>query len=295
MDWIINNITEGIWGFFAKLCSNIINEAFKFITETIINITDINRYININKYLVYIQIIAASFLLVRIAWEALKYQSGGVLGGNNGSISALMIKVLQSGAAIYVLPYLVIDVLLPINNALMRFIQAIGVEITEEHFSKTKTLVGNLSDLGQLMILVLLILGIGFLILAIAGSVRYIELLICILFAPIAAVSIVNDGEGVEVWFKETICIVFTQSIHMFLLQILITIMTTVDGIMMAVLSIASISIMLKGPQVLRNFLYTSGAGSISVKTAGTAARGYGKMRAMKRMVKSSSPFGPLV
>ncbi|HCQ91313.1 MAG TPA: hypothetical protein DIU45_18345, partial [Clostridium sp.] len=90
MDWIINNITEGIWGFFAKLCSNIINEAFKFITETIINITDINKYININKYLVYIQIIAASFLLVRIAWEALKYQSGGVLGGNNGSISALM-------------------------------------------------------------------------------------------------------------------------------------------------------------------------------------------------------------
>jgi len=295
MDWIINNITEGIWGFFAKLCSNIINEAFKFITETIINITDINRYININKYLVYIQIIAASFLLVRIAWEALKYQSGGVLGGNNGSISALMIKVLQSGAAIYVLPYLVIDVLLPINNALMKFIQAIGIEITEEHFSKTKTLVGNLSDLGQLMILVLLILGIGFLILAIAGSIRYIELLICTLFAPIAAVSIVNDGEGTEVWFKETICIVFTQSIHMFLLQILITIMTTVDGIMMAVLSIASISIMLKGPQVLRNFLYTSGTGSLSVKTAGTTARGYGKMRAMKRMVKSSSPFGPLV
>ncbi|WP_291559367.1 MULTISPECIES: conjugal transfer protein TrbL family protein [unclassified Clostridium] len=295
MDWIINNITEGIWGFFAKLCSNIINEAFKFITETIINITDINKYININKYLVYIQIIAASFLLVRIAWEALKYQSGGVLGGNNGSISALMIKVLQSGAAIYVLPYLVIDVLLPINNALMKFIQAIGFEITEEHFSKTKTLVGNLSDLGQLMILVLLILGIGFLILAIAGSIRYIELLICILFAPIAAVSIVNDGEGAEVWFKETICIVFTQSIHMFLLQILITIMTTVDGIMMAILCIASISIMLKGPQVLRNFLYTSGAGSISVKTAGTAARGYGKMRAMKRMVKSSSPIGPLV
>lgn len=285
MDWIINNITEGIWGFFAKLCSNIINEAFKFITETIINITDINRYININKYLVYIQIIAASFLLVRIAWEALKYQSGGVLGGNNGSISALMIKVLQSGAAIYVLPYLVIDVLLPINNALMRFIQAIGVEITEEHFSKTKTLVGNLSDLGQLMILVLLILGIGFLILAIAGSIRYIELLICILFAPIAAVSIVNDGEGAEVWFKEAICIVFTQSIHMFLLQILITIMATVDGIMMAILCIASISIMLKGPQVLRNFLYTSGVGSLSVKTAGKAGRG--SVKAMKHMLKS--------
>lgn len=284
MDLIVDSVTKGIWGFFAKLCSNIINEAFKFVTETIIEISDVNRYISIDNYLIHIKIIATSFLLVKIAWEALKYQSGGGIG-DNGSISTFMIKVLKSSVAIYALPYFAKDVLLPLNNELMRFIQGVGVEITEEHFSKTKTLVGNLSNLGQLMILALLILGIGFLILAIAGSIRYIELLICILFAPIAAVSIASDGEGAEIWFKETICVVFTQSIHLLLLQILVAIMGNVQGIMMIVLSIATISTMLKGPQVLRNFLYTSGVGSFSVKTAGKAGRG--SVKAMKHMLKS--------
>lgn len=290
MDLIVDSVTKGIWGFFAKLCSNIINEAFKFVTETIIEISDVNRYISIDDYLIHIKIIATSFLLVKIAWEALKYQSGGGIG-DNGSISTFMIKVLKSSVAIYALPYFAEDVLLPLNNELMRFIQGIGVEITEESFSNPKTLVGNLSDLGnlsgigQLTILVLIILGIGFLILAIAGSIRYIELLICILFAPIAAVSIVSDGESAEIWFKETICVVFTQSIHLLLLQILVAIMINVKGIMMAVLSIATISVMLKGPQVLRNFLYTSGVGSLSVKTAGKAGRG--SVKAMKHMLKS--------
>ncbi|WP_291578645.1 conjugal transfer protein TrbL family protein [Clostridium sp. UBA6640] len=284
MDLIVDSVTKGIWGFFAKLCSNIINEAFKFVTETIIEISDVNRYISIDNYLIHIKIIATSFLLVKIAWEALKYQSGGGIG-DNGSISTFMIKVLKSSVAIYAFPHFVKDMLLPLNNALMEFIQGIGVEITEESFSKPKTLVGNLSDIGQLTILVLIILGIGFLILAIAGSIRYIELLICILFAPIAAVSIASDGESAEIWFKETICVVFTQSIHLLLLQILVAIMTNVKGIMMIVLSVATISVMLKGPQVLRNFLYTSGVGSVSVKTAGKAGRG--SMKAMKNMLKS--------
>lgn len=286
MDIITKGIAKGIWEFFAKLFSDMINEAFKLITETIIKTSNIDQYITVDDYLLYVQVIAGSLLLVKIAWEALKYQSNGALGSNNRSFSTLMLKTLASGAAIYVLPYLVKDVLLPINDELIRIIQKIGVEISDSHFHNVLNLQTNLATLGGMMILISLVLAIGFVILAIAGGIRYIELLICIIFAPIAAVSIANDGEGVQLWFKETICVVFTQSIHIFLLQILIKIMTTVDGIMMAVLSIGAITVMLRGPQVLRSFLYTSGVGAVATGTTTQVTR----MAVMKKVMKSSSP-----
>lgn len=286
MDIITKGIAKGIWEFFANLFSDMINEAFKLITETIIKTSDINAYIKIDNYLTYVKVIAGSLLLVKIAWEALKYQSNGALGSNNRSFSTLMLKTLASGAAIFVLPDLVTRVLLPINNELMRLIQNIGVQISDSHFHKVLDLKTNLATLGGMMILISLALAVGFVVLAIAGGIRYIELLICIVFAPIAAVSITNDGEGVQLWFKETICIVFTQSIHIFLLQILITIMSSVDGIMMAILSIGAITVMLRGPQVLRSFLYTSGIGAVTTGTTAQVTR----MAVMKKVMKSSSP-----
>lgn len=287
MTFIIDSITKGIWKFFAEMFASIIEGAFKLITDTIISLTDVNKYLDINKYLVYIQIVAGALLLVKLAWECLRYQTNGALGGNNKSFSDFIFKTIASGAGIYILPQLVLNILIPANNYLIGIIQGVGIEIKEKNFMGILDMSPNLVDLGQLMIIVSLVMAIGFLVLAIAGGIRYIELVICILFAPIAAISFTTDSEGVQVWLKETICIIFTQAIHILLLQILIAIITEVEGPMMAVLTIGTIAVMLKGPQILRNFLYTSGVGGAAVGATGHIAR----LAMMSKISKMATPI----
>lgn len=283
MSWISDYISKAIWKFFADLCSDIINAAFKLIVETIIKTTDPNKYLNVNQYLVYVQVMAGSLLTLAIVWEALKQQSGGAFAVKEKSISVLSLKTVFAGAMIYFLPWSVTHIFSPINNNLMMLIQNIGVQITENKFNSYKSWSDNLVNLGGLMILMGLILAVAFLILAIAGAIRYVELFICILFAPIAAISIINEGEGVQVWVRETVCVVFTQSIHVLLLEMLIKIFSTTTGPMLLILSIGVIAVMLKGPQVLRTFVYSSGVGNASIGAVGSA----GRMAAMKYIMKA--------
>ncbi len=285
MDWIIQNIVKGIWGFFADLASSLIDLAFEAIVKCVIQLSDLNMIINTDRYLVYVQAIAASLLVLMVVWKGLKNQAG-YNDDTNRSVGVLGMKVIISGTAIYVLPFLVKRLVLPINNNLVLLIQSLGTEFTEKKFMEGLSLTTNLSKLGGEMILIFLVLAVAFVILGIQGAIRYIELVICVLMAPFSAVSIVNDGDGVQIWSREMLCIVFTQSIHVLLLQFLLEIMKTQKGFLMGLMSIAAIVVMIKGPKVLRTFLYSTGIGSASVGAAGQA----GRMAAMKRVMYSAKP-----
>lgn len=286
MDWITDNIIGGINKWFADLVTGIVNAAFKLICDTIIDLTDVNKYINTSKYLVYVQVLAGSLLILAVTWEAFKQLSGGAFSTSEKSVSTIALKTVFAGLFIYIMPWSVINVFLPINNALIELIQSIGTKVDKTSFSVSSTITSNFASNGAFVILMGLVLGIAFLVLAIAGGIRYVELIICILFAPIAAVSIVNEGEGAKVWVRETTCVVFTQAVQILLLQLLINIMEATTGVMMIVLSVGAITVMLKGPQVLRNYLYSSGVGSTGVGAAGAA----GRMAAMKLIMSSAVP-----
>jgi len=118
-----------------------------------------------------------------------------------------------------------------------------------------------------------LIWGVGFLLLAVAGAIRYIELIIAILLAPLAALSVVRGNNALTTWTADTVAIVFTQSIHVLLLQFLIIIITNTSGIMMYFLSFAVMSIILRGPQVLRKYIYSTGTGGKVLPVVGGIGR----------------------
>jgi hypothetical protein len=119
-----------------------------------------------------------------------------------------------------------------------------------------------------------LILSIAIFVLGIAGAIRYIEAIIAILVSPLVALSLINNSDGLQVWLRELTAIVFTQTIHFLILQILLSIIGGVQNLtVMIILSIGTIAVGLRGPQILRQYLYRTGTSSALVSSLGSASR----------------------
>lgn len=287
--WIVENVVNSVWGFFADLALGIMESAFNLMTEAIIMQSDINKYLDINTYLSYVQIVAGALVVIAVLFQFIKQQSG--IDDGEKSLGYLFSRTIGSIFLIYFLPKFVQDILLKANEAVMRLINSVGLKIEASTFQKllfVADLKKGVEYLGGFTILLILMLAVGYLILSIAGGIRYIELIIAIIISPIAAVSVINGNEGLSTWFRETIAIVFTQSLHLFLLKLLMEIGLKVNGPMLIVLSIGVITVMLKGPTTLKTYLYRSGVGGGAAKTAGTA----GRMVSMKYIFGSAKLGG---
>ena len=250
----------------------------------IVNLSELDKYLNTDDFLVFAYAIAAALLALCVTKEGLKQQAGLI---ERRSIGELTIRTITGGVGIYFLPWSLKYVIIPLNNAMMYAINSIGDEVNGERLRELFT--GNLTalvDAGAFIIVITLIWGIALIVFGVAGGIRYTELSISLMISPLIATSIVKGNEGIETWFKETISVVFTQSIHLLLLKVLMKICLTTSGLPMFVLSIGVVVVALKGPQVIKNYLYTSGVGSSSIGAAGGGARMY----AMKKMMTAVRP-----
>ena len=124
---------------------------------------------------------------------------------------------------------------------------------------------------GIVIVLGLLVLSIGFIILAIISAIRFIDICLAVIISPLVAVSFVKGDDGLMNWVKEIFCVVFTQSVLVLLLQILIKIMVENQNLTGIILSIGCMSVMLKGPEVLQRYIYKTGVGSGMMSIASIA------------------------
>lgn len=270
LSWFGEKINEAIWGFLYTLASNLISEAFDYIVTYVIQDTDPDKFFNYSSYLTQMQSIALALLLVAIVWEGVKYQSGAL--GEETTLQSLIIRCLFAAVCIFFLPYSLENFFIKISNYLVKMVTANGIELTNGG------LLGNLinpNKLSTLVIIMLLILAISFLILSFVAAMRYVEIIIITMIAPLAAVSIVRDNELLEVWIRETIAVVFTQPLQVFVLAFMLNALGKVntEGVEAYFIAVAALVVMIQGPQVLRKFVYNTGTGSSSVKAVGSAGR----------------------
>lgn len=259
-DMLGDAINNAINTFLSNLANQFLGHAMSMITDFLLKFSDVNQYINVKSFLVYSQVLATVLLVTVILWEAFKSQTGGVLRTENNSLSIMAGKTIVSGVCIYFLPFFVLNILLPINEQVVKIITEVGKNYRLE--DNVITSFQNLQKEGIVIVLGLLILSIGFVILAIISAIRFVDIIIAIIISPLVAVSFVKSEEGLINWAREVFCVVFTQSILILLLQILIKIMTDNQNLAGIVLSIACMTVMLRGPQVLRQYVHKSGAGS---------------------------------
>ena len=272
IDWIGEIISNSFWQALDTVLDGFFDFIFKCINWAILQPTDPGKYITkFYEYLKGVQFFAGGLLVIFVVLAVFR-QISGVMYTSEKSMGTYFIHVTFAGALIYILPITVTRVFLPINNHLISFIDKIGFGASRIKDAFTTTWEGVI-DLYILVILFLVLL-IALWVLAIAGAIRYIETLLAILISPLVALSVINNSDGLQVWIREVIAIVFTQTIHFLILQILGSIMVGVKNIpIMMILSIGTIVVGLKGPQILRQYLYRTGTSSAVVSAAGSAGR----------------------
>ena len=272
LDWIKEIISTSIWDTVATIIESLLNFMFKYITQVVIDPTEPGKYLtNFEQYLKGVQFFAGGLLVIFVVLAVFR-QLSGVMYQNEKSIGTYFIHVTFAGGLIYILPKTVTLVFLPLNNLLISFIGEIGIDTSriEDSFQSAWGVIKEES----VMKIIFLILIVALLALGIAGAIRYIETLIAILISPLVALSVINSSDGLNIWIREIVAIIFTQTIHFLILQILLSIMGGVENFMvMMILSIGTISVGLRGPQILRQYLYKSGTSSVLVSSAGSAGR----------------------
>jgi len=275
IDWIKEIISSLIWDSIAGASQNLFEFFIKFINTLIVQPTEPGKYItNFDQYLKGVQYFAGGLLVIFVILAVFR-QISGVMYQSERSVGTYFIHVTLAGGLIYVLPKVVTSVLIPLNNALINFIGSVGVDASriEESLSSSGGW-GAVAKESWMFSVMSLILTIALLALCITGAIRYIETLIAILISPLVALSVINSSDGLQIWIRETISIVFTQVVHFLILEILLSIIGGVDNmVLVVVLSIGTVAVGLRGPQIIRQYLYRTGTSSTIVASAGSAGR----------------------
>lgn len=272
LEWIGEIISGALWGGFNNFTSGLLDLTFKFITEVVIKPTNPGEYLgNFNTYLSGVQYFAGGLLIIFVVLAFFR-QLSGVMYTTEKSTGTYFLHITFAGGLIFILPIIVTEVLLRINDALIGFIASVGTD-TSRMDGAMGTLYGSLTEESTLNFL-FLILIISLFILGIAGAIRYIETIIAILVSPLVALSVINNSDGLQIWFREVISIVFTQTIHFLILELLISIIAGVHNlVVMFILAIGTVVVGLRGPHILRQYLYRTGTSSTLVSAAGSTSR----------------------
>ena len=271
-DWISEIVTGSFWKAVDTIIESMLNYMYDFLSQVIIQPTEPAKYIqNFDQYLKGVQFFAGGLLVIFVIWSVFR-QLSGVMYTDEKSMGSYFIHITFAGALIYILPKAVTLVFLPINNALIKFIGSVGIDVSAIN-NTMQTLWGGIvqEETARIMFLILII---AIFVLGIAGAIRYIEAIIAILVSPLVALSLINNSDGLQVWLRELTAIVFTQTIHFLILQILLSIIGGVQNLtVMIILSIGTIAVGLRGPQILRQYLYRTGTSSALVSSLGSASR----------------------
>jgi len=267
-EWLFSPVIEIIQKILSDLIIEIIEGAFSLIIWFIKTPTDINAYLPVQQLLGYIQVLAGALLVLKVVWEVFGQITGNISNVSNRSVGRLVLQTMWAASLIFLLPIIVTDILIEINNYLMELITSIGGGAIDIDLLRSTFITSS-----NFVLILALIWAVAFFLLSIAGAIRYVELIIAILLAPTAALSVVRGSGALITWASDTIAIVFTQTIHVLLLQLLALIITNTPGIMMFPLSFGVMAVVLKGPQVLRKYIYSSGTGSKVMPVVGGMGR----------------------
>lgn len=287
-----NTVSGAIWEWFGGLADNATDMASSLIVSLVIKFSDIERYfVDYQLYLGYMQVIAASLLIFLAIYEGVHRMGGTVLNNaEDTSLSSLIGRAMIATTGIYFLPHFMTTVLIPLNNWFVQFTYSLGTNLETMQPNTFSNLLLNgfiAKEQAGVSVFTALVMGVALLVVGIQSGIRYIQLIVCGLFAPFIAASYVKDGERVEIWFRETLSVVFTQGVQVLLLGIMIKVISNVNLVFnpaaRLLLIIGFLVVIIQGPQVLRTFLYSTGVGSAGTSLAGKSAFGAVRFMVMKR------------
>lgn len=282
VDKIIHEGLEAFKKLLEELLEGIASAAFHWLDIYMINPTDFGEYGFIGLMMEWIYRTSIGIGVMFFVYNMVKLIIQQMGGYNNRSWQEIVTKTVIGTLFASLAPFLLKDVLLKINNAWVEFIMSKGVKA------------GALADWVMIpgtanitLLLFALILAALFLALGIQYIIRLGELLIMLITAPLAAISVMNEDMNIwDVWWREACAVVFQQSFQITALWLVFNLILDGKEINDIILACGLMIMVLRGPTLLRKFLYSSGTGRMAVGAAGGVGKATMMRYASKKFIK---------
>lgn len=251
-----------------SLMNEIANAAFGWLKIYLFAPTDLETYKYVSE--AYDVIFALSVTLggAFFVYNMFKLIIEKIGGYQQRRMQEVIVRMILGGTLAVLAPFLLKDVLLPINNAIVQIFLDKGLQV--ETFATFIVVPGATTA----MLIAGFAMALLFLLLAIQYIIRTAELLIILIMSPLAAWSIMNEDLNIwSIWWREAISIVFTQSFQIMVIWLAFNHIGDAKGLQDFIVGFGFLAFCLMSPTFLRKFLYSTGAGRTAAGLAGGAGK----------------------
>lgn len=247
------------------LMTDIANAAFSWLQIYLFAPTDLAEYEYVSEAYRIVFMLAVTIGSVFFVFNMFKLIMEKVGGYSQRSVQEVIVRTFLGGTLALLAPFLLKDVLLPLNNAIVQLFLNKGINV--DVFSRFVVVPGAGATA---LLLAGLAMAVIFLLLAIQYIIRTVEILILFIMSPLAAWSIINEDMNIwSVWWREAIATIFTQSLQIMILWVAFNSIGTATDLKDFIIGFGFMIFCLMGPSFLRKFLYSTGAGRKVVGVVG--------------------------
>ncbi|MED1205599.1 conjugal transfer protein TrbL family protein [Heyndrickxia acidicola] len=244
------------------------NVAFNWLGIFMLKPTNFEKYHSIGTVYNFVFSLSTSLCIVFVAWSLIRIMLNHAAGVESRSIPEVLAKTIFAFVLSAAAPWLLKEVLLRLNNAIVQYFLDQGL---------TTTALEKFTDIGGVSIticLMALIIVILFLLLGLQYIQRLGEYIIILVTSPLAAFSLITENFEIwSVWWREAISVIFSQAFQVALLWCILNLLTDTHKLQDYLFAIGLMVVVLKGPRMIRQFLYSTGTGKTAVGLAGGASK----------------------
>lgn len=249
----------------AELVKDFANMAFDWLEIFMLAPTDFTKYPKIDVLYDFIFSLSSSICILFVGWSLLTIVFNTLAGVQSRSIQEVLFKAAASFILSASAPWLLNEVLLKLNNAIVQYFLDKGLNTDTLALFIMIPVTSGLS-----LFLAALIIVILFVVLGLQYIQRLGEFIVLLVTSPIAAQSIITENFDIwGVWWREAISVIFSHAFQVALLWLILNLITDTKELKDYMYAIGLMVVLLKGPKYLRQMLYSSGAGRAAVGMAG--------------------------
>ncbi|EGQ1657560.1 hypothetical protein E4299_10655 [Staphylococcus pseudintermedius] len=298
-DWGIGKVAEAldfsgvIKLFLLELIQSVLDGSFKILQDTVLAYDNYKVLPHTDTLIDVFSQIAIYLLTFFLIYKAMNMMITGGLG-NDVDFIKLMFDTAKAFIFIKITPWLIQFFLLAMNKAIVEFILKddtldmqgakkldFADNIAKIIGVKSLKKIGAIADTERIQyfgLFLVFVIAICILIFNIYGALRLVNIVICLIVAPVMASTRVISDEYWRVYVTETIAVIFSQIFHVLCLYWILTLVGENWTLGRLFLIIALIIIGISGAHIIRRFTFATGASSI--------VGGAGKMAVYKFMVR---------
>ncbi|PCE48134.1 conjugal transfer protein TrbL family protein [Staphylococcus pseudintermedius] len=298
-DWGIGKVAEAldftgvIKLFLLEMIQSLLDGSFKILQDTVLAYDNYKVLPHTDTLIDVFSQIAIYLLTFFLIYKAMNMMIKGGLG-NDVDFIKLVFDTAKAFIFIKITPWLIQFFLLAMNKAIVEFIlkdETLDMQGAKkldfaENISKiigVKSLkkIGAIADTERIQffgLFLVLVIAICILIFNIYGALRLVNIVICLIVAPIMASTRVISDEYWRVYVTETIAVIFSQVFHVLCLYWILKLVGQNWTLGRLFLIIALIIVGISGAHIIRRFTFATGASGI--------VGGAGKMAVYKFMLR---------